>query len=65
MLSDGRMPLSDAESASVDKLISDHADGGKVHLTRRDPGETGPLLVHIGDDIYTVKEDGKTRKQAG
>ncbi len=60
MLSAGRIPLTAAEHAAIDKLLAKHGDGS---LTRRDPGETGPVLVHIGDDTWKVDEDGTTTKQ--
>lgn len=62
MLSDGRLPLTEAEHQAVNKLI-DENEGQPVSLTRRDPGESGPLLVHVGDDSYLVGEDGHRRKQ--
>ena len=63
MLHEGRTPLSAAEHAAVDKLLAKNA-GASVSFTRRDAGEAGPLLVHVGDDTYVVQPDGKTRKQA-
>lgn len=55
MLREGRIPLNEHEGAAIDKLVEQHGD---LSFTRRDPGETGPLLVHIGDDIYEVDENG-------
>lgn len=63
MLLAGRIPLSDAEHAAVDKLIEQNPDE-PVSMTRRDPGETGPLLVHVGDDTYLVDANGKPRRAA-
>lgn len=69
MLHEGRLPLNEAEHAAVDKLIAKNQDLGAdgrfapVSFTRRDPEESGPLLVHVGDDTHVVTADGKTRKQ--
>lgn len=62
MLREGRIPLTAAEHDAVDALIGKNS-GETVSLTRRDPGETGPLLVHVGDCIYQVDENGRARKQ--
>lgn len=62
MLREGRLPLLAAEHAAVDKLIAKNP-GAAVSMTRRDPGETGPLLVHVADDTYLVDPDGHARKQ--
>ncbi len=63
MLHEGRIPLEDAEHAAVDKLITKNPDT-PVSFSRRDPDESGPLVVGVGDDTYIVQIDGKTRKQA-
>ncbi len=57
MVQEGRMPLNDAESAAIDALGAD-----VVGFTRTEPGETGPLHVTVGDDVYEVAEDGTTVK---
>jgi hypothetical protein len=61
MLSEGRLPLSEAEHAAVDKLIANNPDE-TVSMTRSEPGETGPLLVHVGDKTWKVATDGKRKK---
>ncbi len=63
MLHEGRIPLGDAEHAAVDKLIEKNPDT-LVSFSRRDVGESGPLVVGVGDDTYIIQADGKTRKQA-
>ncbi len=63
MLGEGRIPLQQEEHDAVDKLIAKHPDD-PVSFSRRDPGETGPLVVGVGEDTYIVQADGKTRKQA-
>jgi len=63
MLEQGRIPLTEAENEAIDKLLDGH--DGNASLTRRDPGETGPVLVHIGDQVFEVDEDGKTTKVEG
>lgn len=60
MLYPERLPLSEAESQAVDDLIAANPDE-QVSLTRSEPGDTGPLLVHVGDESYLVGEDGSTR----
>lgn len=64
MLIPGRLPLNEAESAAVDKLFAEQPADQSHTLTRRDPGETGPLLVHIGDSTWEIDEDGKRKKVA-
>ncbi len=61
MLHDMRIPATDAEHAAVDKLQGENPDA-TVSMTRRDPGDTGPLLVHVDGDTYEVAEDGKRKK---
>lgn len=61
MLSEGRLPLSEAEHAAVDKLAAEHPDD-VVSLTRRDPGESGPLLVQAGAKTWEIASDGKRKK---
>ncbi len=60
MLHEGRMPLNDAEHKAIDKLGS-----AVVSFTRTQPGETGPLHVTVGDEVYEVAEDGTTVKVDG
>lgn len=37
-------------------------EGKAITLTRRDPGETGPLLVHVDDQTWEIAENGKRKK---
>ncbi len=60
-LSDGPMPLNEAERAAIDKL-NEERPGEMRSFTRTEPGETGPLHVTVGDDVYEVAEDGKRKK---
>jgi len=62
LLKAGRIPLHPAEHEAVEKLIAKNPDEA-VSVTRRDPGNTGPLLVHVGESTYLVGEDGRPRKQ--
>jgi len=55
MLSPGRIPLNDAENAAVGELATRHA---LVGLSRRDPGEAGPVVVSAADASWEVAEDG-------
>jgi hypothetical protein len=63
VLNEGRIEAQQAEHDAVDKLIADNP-GASVSLTRRDPENQGPLLVHVNDDTYVVAEDGSAEKQA-
>ncbi len=63
MLHPGRTNLEQAESEAVDKLMEKHPDA-TVSFTRRDAGESGPLLVSVDEDVYVVQPDGATRKKA-
>ena len=51
MISEGRIPMTD-EEAEVLEGISD-----VVSLTRRDPGETVPLVVHTAEQTFVVAPD--------
>lgn len=64
MLHQGRIPLNPAEHDAVNDLIGKNPRA-RVSLTRRDPGETGPLLAHVDDDVYEIDETGRARKAAG
>jgi hypothetical protein len=61
MLEPGRIFLSPEEHEAVEQLLAAHGDK-VVSLTRRDPGETGPVLVQLEDGTYEVDETGKTAK---
>ncbi len=60
MLQEGRMPLNEAENAAIDAL-----GDGVVSFTRTEEGESGPLHVTVGDDVYEVSDDGATVKLDG
>jgi hypothetical protein len=60
MLREGRIPHSQAEGAAIARLHDRH--GREASLTRRDPGETGPLLIHIGEDSWEIDAQGKAKK---
>ncbi len=64
MLHEGRIPAEQAEHDAIDKLIADNPDAS-VSFSRRDPDETGPLIVDVDDDRYEVSADGTTVKQDG
>jgi hypothetical protein len=61
MLQEGRLPLTEAEHSAVDKLADQNPDAA-ISVTRRDPGETGPLFVHVGATTYQVDEAGHRKK---
>lgn len=62
MIHAGRIPLTAEEHAAVEKLLAHHKFD-RASLTRRDPGETGPVLVHLGDTTWVVDEAGNATKQ--
>lgn len=64
MLGEGRIPLKDVQHEAVNKLAEERP-GEPMTLTHRDPGESGPLLAYVGEDIYEISEDGKRKKQRG
>lgn len=58
MITEGRIPMSDTEQASLEELLAT-LDEPPVGFTRRDPGETGPVLVHLANgDAMEVPSDG-------
>ncbi len=61
MLDQARIPLTEKEQAAIEKLLAKHPDQN-ASLMRRDPGEAGPVLVHIDEDSYEVSEAGETKK---
>lgn len=61
MLNSSRLPLNEAETNAVEKLTGENPDAN-LSLTRRDPGETGPLLVHVGESTYQIDDAGHRRK---
>ena len=58
MLEQGTIPMSGAEAKAVEKLMVKH--GSNMSLSRRDPGESGPLVVQSGNKTWHVA-DGKAR----
>lgn len=54
-----RLPLTPKEAAAVESLIADHDVAPS--LTRRDPGETGPVLAYFGQDTYLIESDVVTK----
>ena len=63
MIGAGRIPLNEAEHQAVEELIAAHP-GVAVSLTRRDPGESGPVLVHVDAATFVVAEDGSAEEVA-
>jgi hypothetical protein len=63
MLTSGtRIPLTPQEDAAIDELLAEHGDGS---FSRRDPGETGPVLLRIGKRTWEIADDGKAREVSG
>jgi hypothetical protein len=61
MLEEGTLPTVAAEQDAIEKLRSENPNAA-ISFTRRDAGDSGPLLVHVGDDTYEVADDGKRKK---
>jgi len=62
MLHPERIPLNEAEEATVEKLLAEHGDG-LAGFSRRDPGDTGPLLISLHDGTeWEIKEKGTRRR---
>jgi hypothetical protein len=58
---EGRIPMNDAEHKAVDKILASH--DGMATLTRRDHGNTGPVLVDLDTGgLYEVASNGRTKK---
>lgn len=62
MLEQGRLPMTENEQAGLDRLLARNG-GTLISLTRRDPGESGPLLAHVDDDTYEIDAEGHYQKQ--
>lgn len=56
MLFPGRIPLNAAETAALDELLAQSS--GSVTITRRDPNDSGPVLVQLEDATWLINEDG-------
>jgi hypothetical protein len=54
MLEHGRIPMDETEAAAVEETLKKYAGLGQPSITRRDPGETGPLLVHFADRTFEI-----------
>jgi hypothetical protein len=55
MIVEGTIPMNPAETTAVDTLNSQY---NVSSITRRDPQDTGPLIVETGAGDYEVEEDG-------
>lgn len=53
MISEGRIPMNAEEQAAAEDLLAANP-GVNATLTRRDPGEEGPLLVHLDATLYEI-----------
>ena len=61
MMQEGRIRMNEAEHAAIDKLQGEHEEES-IGVTRRDPGETGPLIATVAGTEYLIGEDGKRKK---
>jgi len=55
MISEGRIPMTEEEAEAVRVLLDDVGD--RVTLSRRDPGNTGPLLVQTDTTSFLIAPD--------
>lgn len=54
----GQIPVSQGELDCIEQLVSVHPTK-PISYTRRDPGETGPVLVHVGAKTYEIRQQKK------
>jgi hypothetical protein len=59
MLSEGRIPMNVAEEAAYLALVEQHGGEAVSGVTRRDPLNTGPLLVEVDGQTFQVDEAGQ------
>lgn len=59
---DGRIEMSEEEAAAVDSLAEEHGRGA---VSRRDPGEKGPLLFKHRDGRVWEIEGSAIRRMKG
>lgn len=57
MLEPSRPPLTDAEAAAIDALLARH--GARASFARRDPGESGPVVVEVAGRRFEVDTAGE------
>lgn len=60
-LTAGKIPLSRREESAVSAVVAKHP-GVTATLSRRDPGELGPVLVQIGESAYEIDSRGRSRR---
>lgn len=60
LMDNSRIPMTSGEEKAVDALIAGNA-GAAISFSRRDPGETGPVVVQINNAVYEVGERGEVR----
>lgn len=58
-LREGTIPMNPAEAEALQAIAGPH---GIVSVTRRDPGESGPVLAHAEDSTYEISETGKVTR---
>lgn len=64
MLNEGRIPLLAAETTALEHLANGY--GQPVGFTRRDPGNTGPVLAEFpGGRVFEISENGETTEVTG
>lgn len=59
MIEEGRIEMTAEALAAVNELL---AEVGRGSLSRRDPGETGPLVLKAGGRRFEINDDGTTRE---
>lgn len=59
-LGHGRIGMTDVESKALDGLVEEHGD--PLGFTRRDPGNTGPLIIEWkGGKTFQIDANGRKR----
>lgn len=51
----GRIPMNEQEAKAVESL-------SHYSLTRRDPGNTGPIIAYCHDGDYLIYKNGRKKK---
>lgn len=64
MLQAGMIDMSRKERIAVDTLLEKLGEP-KAGISRRDPGESGPLVVKVEDKRWEISPEGVTTEVSG
>jgi len=64
MLQTGYIEMTRRERIVLDTLLEEHSDA-RATFARRDPGESGPILVRVADRVFEVDEQTATEVTDG